>query len=141
MDLGEYLYDLNFPSEFRKSLELAQLKEDSFLWKILSERGAANTATENFFDPSMLTAFEKRLGLSLEGEAIRSGKVCFANTDEVRPEFRTTFTAGEFLCYIFALLVQTENLAGKTREIVLPFPEGPEHFWHLVQRGQEEKVS
>ena len=51
---------------------------------------------------------ELQLGFINEEEVERMGEVCFANSPEVRPEFRLTFTSKDALDYLYAVLYSTE---------------------------------
>lgn len=43
-----------------------------------------------------------------EEEVERMGEVCFANSPEVRPEFRLVFTSKDVLDYLYSVLYSTE---------------------------------
>ncbi len=49
-----------------------------------------------------------QLGFINEEEMERLGEVCFANSPEIRPEFRLTFTSKDVLDYLYAILYSTQ---------------------------------
>lgn len=59
-----------------------------------------------------------------------TGNVCFANSDEVRPEFRQSFTTIDLLDYVFAMRHYETDLQK------IPIPIDCIHFWKLVQYGR-----
>ena len=91
------------------------------------------------FNPSVISELENKLALNFERGAVTNGKVCFANTGEVRSDFRTTFTSAELLNYIYALVPSSETNFKNEQELYLPFPENPEQFWKMVRMGDKKK--
>ncbi|MFH6997133.1 hypothetical protein ACHRVZ_04315 [Flavobacterium sp. FlaQc-57] len=63
-----------------------------------------------------------------------TGNVCFANSDEVRPEFRQSFTTIDLLDYIFAMMHHNKDLQK------IPIPLDTLHFWKLVQFGKDLRI-
>lgn len=63
-----------------------------------------------------------------------TGNVCFANSDEVRPEFRQSFTTIDLLDYIFAMMHYNKDLQK------IPIPLDTLHFWKLVQFGKDLRI-
>jgi predicted helicase len=59
---------------------------------------------------NIIKQISEKLQLSFinEEEMKRMGEVCFANSPEVRPEFRLTFTSKDALDYLYAVLYSTE---------------------------------
>lgn len=57
-------------------------------------------------NPEIIQQISKKLQLSFikEEDLERTGEVCFANSPEVRPEFRTVFTSKDVLDYLYAVL-------------------------------------
>lgn len=102
-------------------------------------------------NPKILLDIEKRLNLTFLPEK-EEGNVCMANSAEVRPDFRTTFTPLDLLDYIYAVL-HSPAYREKYKEFLkidfprVPypgslFPEGgtnetQEKFWALVKLGGE----
>ena len=63
-----------------------------------------------FINTDIIKQISEKLQLSFinEEEMERMGEVCFANSPEVRPEFRLTFTLKDALDYLYAILYSTE---------------------------------
>ncbi|MEO8821005.1 MAG: type ISP restriction/modification enzyme [Ginsengibacter sp.] len=60
--------------------------------------------------PEIIGQISKALELSFinDEEMERTGEVCFANSPEVRPEFRLTFTSKDAIDYLYAVLYSAE---------------------------------
>ena len=90
----------------------------------------------------------KGLGLTFVPEKETESNVCFANSDEVRPEFRLTFAPIDVLDYIYAVL-HSPSYREKYKEFLkidfprVPYPKasslseraGGADFWKLVELG------
>lgn len=61
-------------------------------------------------NPEIINQISKTLQLAFinDEEMERTGEVCFANSREVRPEFRLTFTSKDALDYMYAVLYSTK---------------------------------
>jgi hypothetical protein len=113
---------------------------ENIVLKILQSTNEIYFTTEDFLDRSapeavvintqMVKLFSDRLGLIflIEKEA---GNVCFANTDELRPEFRQGFTAIDILDYIYAFV---HSSFYKEFQKIAVASEG-NIFWELVKIG------
>ena len=105
---------------------------------------------ENYFDFFLL--FEKikeaifSINLEITDKIARSlgliflnqkeiGNVCFANSDEVRLEFRQSFTTLDLLDYVFAMRYYNADLQK------IPIPIDSMHFWKLVQFGKDFRIN
>jgi predicted helicase len=70
------------------------------------------------------------------------GNVCLAGSDEVRDEYRTSFTELDVAHYLRAVMHSPEwpeknqDLA-KIEPSAIPLPKSATHFWQLVRMGQE----
>lgn len=89
---------------------------------------------------SLIRAISTRLGIAFIPENNDLGDVCFANSDEVRPEFKTTFTPIAIFDYCYALLQHhffEENLPKWTaaNELKIPFPNDIVLFWKTAEIG------
>lgn len=58
-------------------------------------------------------------------EMERTGEVCFANSPEVRPEFRLTFTSKDALDYMYAVLYSAEFHKGFEKHLKLDLKSIP----------------
>ncbi|HEY5371541.1 MAG TPA: type ISP restriction/modification enzyme [Hanamia sp.] len=96
--------------------------------------------------PEIVIEIANRLGLTYiaEKEIPAEGSVCFANSREVRPEFRLTFAATDIFDYIYAVLHSTAY-KNKYKEFLkidaprVPYPKDSMSFWQLVKPGGELK--
>lgn len=82
------------------------------------------------------------LGLTFINEKEFRGNVCFANNNEVRPEFRETFSQRDLLNYCYAILASTKyrntNLEFLKADLSnISIPTDSNKFWKLVQMGKE----
>ena len=76
-------------------------------------------------NPEIIKEIEKSLGLTFVAEKETEGNVCFANSDEVRPEFRLTFAPIDVLDYIYAVL-HLPSYREKYKEFLkIDFPRVP----------------
>lgn len=85
----------------------------------------------------------KKLNLTFTNEKeTTEGEVCFANSEEVRPEFRLTFAPIDILDYIYAVL-HSPAYREKYKEFLkidfprVPYPKDANTFWQLVKLGGE----
>jgi len=79
-----------------------------------------------------LKLFANRLGL-LFLEEKESEHVCFANSEEVRPEYRQSFRLIDFLDYIYAFMHSV--LYKETQKIIISSESVV--FWKLVKIGSD----
>lgn len=95
-------------------------------------------------NPETVNKIATKLGLiyTVEKEIPEEGAVCFANSPEVRPEFRLTFTATDVFDYIYAVL-HSPSYREKCKEFLksdlprAPYPKDTTAFWQLVKLGDE----
>ena len=101
---------------------------------IESKRGIANLKSE------IINEFEKSINLRFVPQNEVELNVCFANSSEVRPEYRDTFASINILEYIYAVLHsstyrETNKDFLKLNFSQLPFPKDAKTFWKLVKLG------
>lgn len=125
MTIPEYLQSLN--SQFRLGLDEKQTRTPNLNLEIVNQ-------------------IAKRLGLtfvpepSTQGEG--SGEVCFAESGEVMPEYRQSFTPIDLLDYFYAVL-HSPGYRETYKDFLkidfprIPYPTDSETFWKLVQLGGE----
>ena len=70
------------------------------------------------------------------------GRVCFAESAELRPEFRTFFTTQDLKYYILGAVSKNDvEETGKTKssgfEICIPYPAHADEFWNILTDGEE----
>ncbi|WP_339609222.1 hypothetical protein [uncultured Roseivirga sp.] len=63
-----------------------------------------------------------------------SSNVCFAESEELRPEFRSSYTSTDLIHYIYADLANAEQ----TDLMNITYPKNTAQFWALVAQGQTE---
>ncbi len=107
--------------------------DNIFSWSITNN--IANMSDE------IADRFEKRLGI----EFIKINRVepnlCYIESEEVRDEYKTTFTQSDILKYIYAMQHSSlpaikENVAGGMN-MLIPYPKDTNIFWKLVRLGKE----
>lgn len=94
------------------------------------------------FNPEIIKKIESNLGLSFTDEKTNEGNVCLANSHEVRPEFKETFTSIDLQDYIYSIL-QSETNSKNNKAFseknppIIPISRDNVKFWKLVQLGRE----
>jgi hypothetical protein len=88
----------------------------------------------------LIQKLEKILNLAYVSETASEGRVCFAESEELRSEFKTIFTAQNLQDYLFALK-NLENrfeadLSERNNE-GFRFPKNAEVFWKMVEDGNK----
>ena len=82
----------------------------------------------------------QKLNLSFIAENNTTCRVCFATSQELRSEFKTTFTAQDVVNYGYAL-INSKNYCNKNKSILkpdfnkIPCPKNADLFWKLVALG------
>lgn len=76
----------------------------------------------------------KALGLLFIDQNESESNVCFATSDELRPEFKETFTSVDLMHYEFAVLHSEKYKEFITSDLV---PKERKIFWELVAFGLE----
>ena len=102
------------------------------------------TYRSDFLNPEIIHQIATKLSLTFitEKEISSEGEVCFANSPEVRPEFRTTFAPIDILDYIYAVM-HSLTYREKYKEFLkidfqrIPYPKDAVSFWKLVALGGE----
>jgi hypothetical protein len=73
-----------------------------------------------------------RLGIFYKGNSGTESNVCFANSRDLRPEFRTSFRKTDVIYYLSAFLPGSDvNLESDE----VPFPENVAAFWSFADIG------
>ena len=102
-------------------------------------------------NPEIVKQIADSLGLTFTNEKETEGEVCFANSNELRPEFRQSFAPIDLLDYIYAVL-HSPTYREKYKEFLkIDFPRVPypcrdainrvctkeeiDNFWQLVKLG------
>ncbi|MEX2592644.1 MAG: type ISP restriction/modification enzyme [Anditalea sp.] len=101
--------------------------------------GKASGKTPNL-NAAILQKIAEGLGLTFVPEKEKASNVCFANSEELRPEFKLTFAPIDILDYVFAIL-HSPTFWEKYREFLkmdfplIPYPHQELAFWELVESG------
>lgn len=103
--------------------------------------GSSASRTPNL-NMEIVEQMAKGLGLAFVPEKEVEGEVCFAGSEEVRPEFRQSFAPIDILDYIYAVL-HSPSYREKYKEFLkidfprVPYPADADTFWKLVKLGGE----
>jgi very-short-patch-repair endonuclease len=95
-----------------------------------------------YFTTTIVEQIAVGLGLAFTNEKEAVGNVCFANSDELRPEFMQSFASIDLLDYIYAVL-HSPTYREKHKEFLkndfpgVPYPTDTQTFWKLVALGGE----
>jgi len=92
------------------------------------------------FPPALVGHISRRFGLLFIPEKAAEGNVCLANVEEVRPEYRSTFSSTDLLNYIYALSHTSSYLARFAKAVEcndfdLLIPKDAPNFWWLAETG------
>lgn len=93
-------------------------------------------------NPAVVQQIASDLGLTFTPEKEPGSEVCFANSRELRPEYRQTFALIDLLNYIYAVL-HSPTYREKQEEFLkigfmkVPYPTDVNIFWQLVKPGGE----
>ncbi|WP_163398786.1 hypothetical protein [Flavobacterium fluviatile] len=124
--------------------EIPQLSDDTDIenavLKVLQHTNIAYFPIETLFKQSttetvmlnseIIKLFADRLGLIFSNEK-ESGNVCFANSSDLRLEFKQNFTATELLDYMYAFA--HTSFYKEFQKIAIP--SEADSFWKLVEIG------
>jgi predicted helicase len=101
-----------------------------------------NTPRTPNLNLTIIKQIAEGLGLTFTNEKETENAVCFANSDEVRPEFKQSFAPIDLLDYIYAVL-HSPSYREIYKEFLkidfprIPAPQDPGKFWQLVKLGGE----
>ena len=76
-------------------------------------------------------------GITIYMEKETEGNVCFINSNEVRPEFRQSFTIIDLLDYCYAVLHSAINEFSEINSARIPVTSNSSVFWQFVKHGSE----
>lgn len=88
-------------------------------------------------NPETINQVSECLGLLFINEKETEGNVCFINTNELRPEFRQSFTSTDLLDYCYAILHSTINEFSEINSVRIPITSDSSVFLELVNYGSE----
>ncbi|MET3026808.1 hypothetical protein ABXT06_09040 [Flavobacterium sp. UW10123] len=126
----------------RKKTKIAFLDDDDFEFCVQK----INQSAESFFmlddllqKFSVIHINSDIVKLSANGlgllflEERESGNICFASSDELRPEYRQSFKLVDFLDYVYAFM---HSLVYKESQKII-VPSEKDFFWKLAKIGSD----
>ncbi|MDP5200046.1 hypothetical protein [Flavobacterium sp. DG2-3] len=120
------VYSDNADLEFCMQKIKQNSEELFFTLDIFLKKRNSETTILNY---EIIKLFENKLGLLFLEE--ESGNVCFANSDEVREEYRQSFKLMDLLDYIYAF--EHSSIFTVSQKIIIT--SETELFWKLVKIG------
>lgn len=118
---------------------LLSINEIYFTLDTLFQKSADKSIAINF---EIVNQIANRLVLIFINEKEKDTNVCFANSDELRSEFRQSFTSIDLLDYSYAILhssIFKKGLNNDSQKI--PIPLDSNVFWKLVQIGSDLRIN
>ncbi|WP_131725771.1 hypothetical protein [Flavobacterium sp. Root420] len=144
MTTSQYFMKLLALSDSEKEYQDSDL-ENSII-KILSDNNSSffNLAAlfeaeggreEEVINIEIINKIANTLGLLFINPKEREGKVCFANSQDLRPDFKQSFVLLDLLNFSSAVLHSRIYRQGKQDFLEIPIPSDSCIFWQLVQIG------
>ena len=141
MNISEYLNKIEALHEEKSRILQANRADLEFcIQKIKKSRAeltfsldalwSKQNSENNVLNKDIINLFSDHLGLIFLEEQ-ESGNVCFANSDEVRPEYRQTFRWIDLLDYIYAFA--HSSVFKEYQKIILVSDTAI--FWKMVEMG------
>ncbi|KQX15825.1 hypothetical protein ASC72_02840 [Flavobacterium sp. Root420] len=90
---------------------------------------------EEVINIEIINKIANTLGLLFINPKEREGKVCFANSQDLRPDFKQSFVLLDLLNFSSAVLHSRIYRQGKQDFLEIPIPSDSCIFWQLVQIG------
>lgn len=86
---------------------------------------------------------ETIIQLPFEKENFQSGAVCFANSEELRDDFKLHFTTYDVVNYVYGVLWQTDLNENRNTftDLKIPFPKTVNFFWKYAEIGKKFRQS
>lgn len=127
-DSEQFIVELDEKSDKSLLINILELPKKIALCRI-SDIAAA--ITENISETT---------GLEYSSDIPPDGRVCFAESSELRDEFKTYYTFTDLMSYITASLHLTGVKSNKTESTdsqKIDYPENVDLFWEYVNIGKE----
>jgi hypothetical protein len=88
--------------------------------------------------PEIFARLESHLHLRYVEKDIE-GNVCLIDSEEVRPEFKGSFTTAAVVNYLYGSFHLALNKTKSEKEFLtdFPYPDNSEIFWELMKSGEE----
>lgn len=102
------------------------------------------TSNATSISDEMANRFEKRMGIEFINNIDKAEpNLCYIESDEVRDEYRTTFSQSDILNYSYAMQHSSQQTVEKNVfngiNMLIPYPKDANIFWKLVRLGKELK--
>lgn len=132
---------INFRVDESKENDLLKVDLERLVLKILLDEKAIYFTFNSLFQETselnseLLRSIANRYGL-LFLDKKETGNVCFANSEELRSEYKQSFTAFDLLDLCYAVLhssLYNKDLENDIQKI--PLPVDSNVFWKLIQIG------
>ncbi len=111
-------------------------RNPTIIYPLFYKRGSKSELNLN---KEVLSTISKKLFLEFLPLSPQSGNVCYAESPEVRDEFKTHFTAEHLIDYLYAQLFSNQSKKNSTsseKKLLISYPE--EHsFWRFVRLGKK----
>jgi hypothetical protein len=131
---------LNFLiARFKSGMEMERDFEQD-LRKFFSTVTKISSATQTAASKSnsdLINQFASHLGLTFLLEKADSSSVCYAESEEVSPEYRQSFSAMDLLDYLHAILERSAGEGAASLKEGIFSPPQLKQFWELVTIGRE----
>lgn len=115
---------------FQLPVKLVPHSSKEFIMTLLNE-GKEEGIYQLYLDEEVLQNLVKCLQMEFLNESPQEGKVCFAQSDEVRDDFKTFFTAVDLLAYLNSL----EEIAFIEKSTyLLWYPSDSQQFWKSIKK-------
>lgn len=98
-----------------------------------------------FRDEIVLENLSKLIQLIFLAQGESEGRVCFAESAELRPDFRSYFTQQDLKYYILGTLAKNdikkaENSKSFGSQTYIPYPANADEFWNNIAEGEKITV-
>ncbi len=89
--------------------------------------------------PEIVSRMAACIHLRYKEQTDAVGNVCMIDSDEVRPEFKDSFTFEDIVNYLYGSFHLALHNQKTEKEFLadFPYPENSEAFWRLVKSGEE----
>ena len=93
--------------------------------------------SEEMINREIINQVADCLDLLFISEKETEGSVCFINSNELRSEFRQSFTIIDLLDYCYAVLYLAINKISEINSARIPITSNSSVFWELVKHGSK----
>ena len=102
-------------------------------------RSSQPAGKNHILNPKLITKIEEILQLSFIDKEETEGNLCMAQSEEIRPDFRESFTLKDLLNYILGFSHSEEHqqklpLFPEKGVFAVPLPQDSEEFWKMTAK-------